>query len=381
MPDKQPSLKPRRKRLLFVAPLLAVVLLPLGMWGWATWKFEQIPTFSSTGEEWVPSTTPTTVTPVETTRPAPTGTETYLLFSTGVTGLTSEEAEVIGVNDADTRGKDTLTDVIVLATINHDDRTANILSVPRDLWIPEHQSRINSLYEDEGPQALSDTVTNLTGIGVDHLVQVDMAAFVSITDLVGGVSLTSSDTIRDRKTGLFMESGKCETFDGKRALSLTRSRYVERQILDGSWVPDGDADFGRVRRQQAFLYAAMTKLAQPDLITKIPALFDTAKGNLVVDDALTLSTIMDVARTLSGAPTGVNFYQVPSTPTTIGRASVLSLNKNEAHSLFTSLGGLPSWTPPNTASGPPDTAMEGNIEPPPEAAEIYGCTPSKGQGY
>ena len=81
-----------------------------------------------------------------------------------------------------------------------DGRKATVISIPRDSYvaIPGHgMNKINSAYptgvnsaNGSTPPARElavETVSNLTGLTIDHFVQVDLLGFYRISNAIGGV--------------------------------------------------------------------------------------------------------------------------------------------------------------------------------------------------
>ena len=66
--------------------------------------------------------------------------------------------------------------------------------------------------------------------------------------------------LRDRQSGLTIDSAGCRHLAGPQALALARARHLE-YFVDGTWMADGTGDLGRMQRQRAFLTAAFTGLA------------------------------------------------------------------------------------------------------------------------
>ncbi|WP_182354365.1 LCP family protein [Flaviflexus huanghaiensis] len=122
-------------------------------------------------------------------------------------------------------------DAILLVRINGEREHAAIMSIHRDTWvaIPGHgDAKINAAYADGGAELLADTVDMLYSARIDHTVAVDFDAFVTLSEMLGPITVSTS-------------AGTVE-LAGDEALSFVRER---------SSLPGGD--FDRVRRQQAYL--------------------------------------------------------------------------------------------------------------------------------
>ena len=128
------------------------------------------------------------------------------------------------------------------------------LSIPRDTYaeIPGvGWDKINASYAYGGPQLLVETVEKLTGLTVDHFVQIGMGAVPDMVDAVGGVELCYDNDADDQYSGLKWSAG-CHTVDGTTALQFSRMRYQD---------PEGD--IGRTKRQRQVISKVIASAASP----------------------------------------------------------------------------------------------------------------------
>ena len=128
------------------------------------------------------------------------------------------------------------------------------LSIPRDTYaeIPGvGWDKINASYAYGGPQLLVETVEKLTGLTVDHFVQIGMGAVPDMVDAVGGVELCYDHDSNDEYSGLNWTAG-CHTVDGPTALQFSRMRYQD---------PEGD--IGRTKRQRQVISKVVSSAASP----------------------------------------------------------------------------------------------------------------------
>ena len=131
------------------------------------------------------------------------------------------------------------------------------LSIPRDTYaeIPGvGWDKINASYAYGGPQLLVETVEKLTGLTVDHFVQIGMGAVPDMVDAVGGVELCYDNDADDKYSGLKWSAG-CHTVDGKTALQFSRMRYQD---------PEGD--IGRTKRQRQVISKVISAAASPSTL-------------------------------------------------------------------------------------------------------------------
>ena len=120
-----------------------------------------------------------------------------------------------------------------------------VVSLPRDTLatIPAykgkaaHQAKLNSAYEQGGAPLMVKTVTQMTGVPIDHYVEINFNGFLKMVDAVGGVEVCLASPMKDKKSGLNLPAGR-QTISGPQSLAYVRARYV-----------DPSADLGlRIRR-------------------------------------------------------------------------------------------------------------------------------------
>lgn len=136
--------------------------------------------------------------------------------------------------------------IMLLRKING---VAELVSLPRDtaVNIPGHGlNKLNASYALGGPKLLVKTVEGVSGVKVDHYVEVTMGAVTQLVDAVGGVELCLDYDVDDADSALKWKSG-CHQADGTTALAFSRMRHQD---------PRGD--IGRAERQRQ----VVSKLSQ-----------------------------------------------------------------------------------------------------------------------
>lgn len=266
----------------------------------------------------------------------------YLVYSTGSAGMTAEEAERFGVADLGRRGEDGLTDVMMVVMVDQATRQVGMLSIPRDLWVPELGMRINTVHHAHGPQAMVDTVVDLTGLPVNHLIEVNFTAFGELVEVLDGVPVQVDVPLRDHFSGLWLPEPGCVLLDPLTALGYVRSRHTESQRTNGGWGTAELGDFARTERQRQFLAAAWDDMRGPGLLTKVPRLFGVMTRNVAVDVGFGPSQVRVLAeafRELSGG--AVESYLLPGSLGRAGAASVVRLDSDAAQPILTRLRNWP----------------------------------------
>ncbi|MFI1954992.1 LCP family protein [Streptomyces xinghaiensis] len=199
---------------------------------------------------------------------------------------------------------------------------ATAVSIPRDTLVnrpacetsagrPLPEARrvmFNSVYAQAGPACVVKTVERMSGIRMDHYVEIDFAGFRDIVDALGGVTVTTDRAIDDRATGLRLDAGT-HRLDGEDALRFVRTRYG---VGDGS-------DLGRIGLQQQFLMALLTEIKQQEILTSPAKLYkvaDAATASLTTDTAIgSLTGLADFGRSLQGIdPAAMETITLPVVP-------------------------------------------------------------------
>ena len=145
----------------------------------------------------------------------------------------------------------------MIANISGDRQHVSIMSVMRDSYvdIPGYGTdKVNAAFAYGGVPLLVQTLEQLIGQRIDHVVGVDFEGFKGLTEAVGGVTLNNQIPFTSSPPGnTTFEQGEITITDGNKALQYVR----ERKAFD-------DGDYQRVRNQQAFLKAvSYTHLTLP----------------------------------------------------------------------------------------------------------------------
>jgi LCP family protein required for cell wall assembly len=242
------------------------------------------------GEEEVPGTLPADVTIPTSPRLEPSALQTYL---------------VIGSDQRPQLGTSSRADVILLVMLPADGADPIMISIPRDLYLPNPctggVTRINANLNGcgeaaTGPELLTVAVEDFTGVQVDHFALFDFEGFKAIIDRVGGVEICVEHAVRDSKTDppLNLPAG-CTVADGPMTLSWVRSRHTW-ELVDGGWRPMANvSDLTRNERQQELLLEALGRLKSFRSITEFGALVEDLAGTFTIDEGLSLGDAVNLA--------------------------------------------------------------------------------------
>ncbi len=237
------------------------------------------------------------------------------------------------------------TDTIMVVHIPEGGGKATAVSIPRDTWIPEsvtnlvkgpyndgstgtyNPGKINSFYptaklytaeylvskgvkdsaqrerdsNNAGRTELQAIIQAYTGLHIDHYAEVNLIGFYTLSNAIGGVPVCLNKAVKDSFSGADFKAGPQE-ISGSAAMSFVRQRHG---------LPGGDLD--RVRRQQAFLAGATSKMLSAGVLTspgKLTSLVNAASRSVVLDSGFDLLSFAAQMANLSGG--NVTFTTIPT---------------------------------------------------------------------
>ncbi|MGY1672943.1 LCP family protein [Geodermatophilus sp. SYSU D00710] len=260
------------------------------------------------------------------------------------------------------------TDTMILVHVPADGSRASFVSFPRDSYvqIPGYgMDKLNAAYAygysevDEsasdadkqagGARLLVRTISQLTGLQIDHYAEVDLLGFFELTSVVGGVTVNLCEPVDDSGfSGAVFPAGE-QTISGAEALAFVRQRHG---------LPRGDLD--RIVRQQVFLSGVLRKVLSDEVLLdlgKQRSLVQAASESLTIDQDLEL---LELAQQMQSVTAGsIEFQTVPIVGD--GRddqgRSILELADEDAlHRFFAELSAEPEAPAAQTPAAPATVA-------------------------
>ncbi len=224
---------------------------------------------------------------------------------------------LLGIGGKNHQGPN-LTDTLIFTSISTKGDKATLVSIPRDLWIPDLSAKINTAYStgeskrQGGGIVLSKAVVSkIVNQPIDYVLRIDFDGFIKAVDLIGGISVNVDRNFDDYEypidgkeedpcghsdaelKELATASSQLEAFpcrynhvhfdkglqemDGKTALQFVRSRHA--QGADGS-------DFARSQRQEKIIKAFKDKIFSLQTLTnpaKVVSLYSILKDSIDTD--------------------------------------------------------------------------------------------------
>lgn len=232
---------------------------------------------------------------------------------------------VLGTDSlANRAGDPVLTDTMMLMSVNLDTGELRTLSLPRDLWSKEYQTKINALYHygtERYPQSPEDfstqVIESMTGVVLHHTLVVSMDSVAALIDTLGGVDVevkmgfvdtqfprTNVDIRRETDPNVLYETVEfitgSEHMSGDRALKFMRSRK-SADMSQGT-------DDARSQRQQQLIAAVIQKISDPQIIRKprlLGELYRWYSENF--EQQLPISEVLSLANQLRTKLTALSF--------------------------------------------------------------------------
>lgn len=178
---------------------------------------------------------------------------------------------LMGVDAEKTRA-----DVIMLLSFREKDRSAILISIPRDTKVEtkRYDKKINSAYNKHDKSVIVEEVRKITGIRADYYAVVDFKGFRNLIDSIGGVKVNIPVDMDydDPVQGLHIHLKKgVQILNGNKAEQFVRYRKNN----DGTGYTNGD--IGRIEAQHEFLGALMKQALNPVNIIKAPEIVNNIR--------------------------------------------------------------------------------------------------------
>ena len=261
-------------------------------------------------------------------------------------------------NEADAGGQ--RSDVTMVARFDPAAKTVTVLSIPRDLWVDipgdvsdiSGMNRINAAF-NSGPDLLIQTIETDLGIPINHYMSVDFPGFSGMVNALGGIPMDFPTAVKDAYTGLDVTTTGCQVVNGTTALQLVRARHLYYMDANGSWEYDGQSDFSRIQRQDAFFRAVLAKINQVGLNPlTINAFIGAAVTNLTIDDTLSKSDLFNLAQDFRGLPSSHLITETLPTLayTSSGGADVLKEAQPYAQNMIDAFNQIGAAPPPSATT-------------------------------
>lgn len=216
-----------------------------------------------------------------------------------------------------------LTDTIIFASVDPETKRVTLVSLPRDLWVPDLKAKINTVYafseEKEAGKGLPTTkalVSKMLDQQIDYAVKIDFNGFVKAVDMAGGLTITVDRTFDDYEYPLKNKEADPCGLDDEKIASLSAAiasgsasvvdsfpcRYEHLHFDQGTTTMDGEtalkyvrsrhgtgkegSDFARSMRQEKVITAFKEKMLAVDTLlnpVKVVGIVTALEGSIETD--------------------------------------------------------------------------------------------------
>ncbi len=183
---------------------------------------------------------------------------------------------ISGMDEVGSPDQNLRSDVNILLMVNPLTNHVQMVSFPRDVYIPNAATNFaNDKLTHTGLYGIDSTVQSMEkflGIDIDFYAKVSFSSLIGIVDVMNGITVDveidfcEQDEERNfsSETQICLNAGQ-QQINGKQALAYARHRYTQ-----------GYDAAGRERAQQRIIKGIISKLASPSGIASINALLEAA---------------------------------------------------------------------------------------------------------
>jgi LCP family protein required for cell wall assembly len=211
-------------------------------------------------------------------------------------------------------------DTAMVVHINKNHTAASVVSIPRDTLIDRPSCTgtdgsttepaasgvmFNSAYETGGAACAVKTAESVTGMRMNHYIEVDFSGFAKLIDDIGGVTVTTSKPIDDPDSKLDLPAGT-HKLNGTEALAFVRTRH---SVGDGS-------DLGRIELQHQMVAAIAKQVTGSSLLSdpsKLYSLANDATKSVTTDSDLgSVKALVSFGESIKGiSPSKLSMVTMP----------------------------------------------------------------------
>jgi LCP family protein required for cell wall assembly len=215
-------------------------------------------------------------------------------------------------------------DTIMLLHISPGRHRVTVMSVPRETMVPVmacaasdgtpgqqaetgQQELINATLSAGGPACTWKTFADVTGIHIDHFIELDFTGFEKVIDDLGGVNICLPFPVDIPQSGLHLTKGEHHVW-GTQALAFWRTR---EGLGFGS-------DTQRILRDQYLMVALVQGIEKSRLLgspSKVLHVVTDASDAMTTDTGLDQDAMLQIADSLKGIKSSdVSFVTSPNVP-------------------------------------------------------------------
>jgi LCP family protein required for cell wall assembly len=229
-----------------------------------------------------------------------------------------------GIGGSEAVNPGSRSDTLMLLHISPGHHEVTVISIPRETMVPIYScpanngtagqqadpgqvELINAALDFGGPACTWKTFENVTGIHIDHFIELDFTGFEQIINDLGGVTICLPFAVDVPQSGLDLSAGRHHVF-GHEALAFWRTR---EGLGEGS-------DLQRITRDQYLMVALVQGMEHSGLLhspSKILDVVRDATNSMTTDSTLDQTAMLQIGESLQGVSSSdVQFITAPNVP-------------------------------------------------------------------
>lgn len=135
-----------------------------------------------------------------------------------------------------------LSDTMIVVSIDIKTGDAILISLPRDIWVPETRSKLNAVYaygfekgDKKGLEQAKSAYETILGIPIHYAVRMDFSGFEKMIDQVGGIDVIVDTTFQDPEYPIEgKENDMCGNKYVEEKIASDSGEIVVKKLLDAS---------------------------------------------------------------------------------------------------------------------------------------------------
>jgi LCP family protein required for cell wall assembly len=193
-------------------------------------------------------------------------------------------------------------DVIMILHVDPRTRRLALLSIPRDLFVPNARTTGANKIDAALYQGLGQLVAAIEedfGIPIQHAVSLNFDQFANIVDALGGINMSFPDSVYDRYSGLNEKAAPCVHLNGTEALQVVRARHLQYETPTSGryaayWPQEAQSDLARIQRDHEFLRVLAAQVAKQGIGNPVTDfnLVNSLKADLTFDQSWSVTSMV-----------------------------------------------------------------------------------------
>lgn len=196
-------------------------------------------------------------------------------------------------------------DVMMILHVDPTHHRLALLSIPRDLFVPNARSDGPNKIDAGLFEGISQVVAAIQedfGIPIQHAVSLNFDQFANVVNALGGIDMSFPMSVFDAESGLNVQAATCVHLNGTQALEVVRARHLQYKApgvtsqYAEDWPQESLSDLARIRRDHEFLRVLASAVAKQGLGNPITDfnLVNSVKADLTFDQSWSVTDMANM---------------------------------------------------------------------------------------